>query len=155
MERRSAAVSKESQLFLERMARTKPKNLDNLVQTLHIEAFEKIDCLECVRCCSSLGPQLFESDIDRMAGALKQKSSVFKDNYVRIDDEGDSIFKQSPCPFLCDDKLCSIYTNRPKACREYPHTDQKRFYQVARKTFHNASVCPAVYSILESLKKML
>ncbi len=31
----------------------------------------------------------------------------------------------SPCPFLGDDNYCSVYEARPKACREYPHTDRK------------------------------
>lgn len=155
MNRRSDSVAKENKLFLERIVKTKPKNLDKLVNELHDEAFKKIDCLECAKCCSSLGPQIFESDIERLASALKMKTSILKDSYIRLDEEGDYVFKQSPCPFLCDDNLCSVYASRPKACREYPHTDRKRFYQVARKTYHNAMVCPAVYSILESLKKML
>ena len=155
MERRTPAVQRENKVFLEKQAKTKPKNLDKIVHELHIEEFEKIDCLECALCCSSLGPMIFESDIDRMASALRMKASKFADEYIRMDEDGDYIFKQSPCPFLCHDNLCSIYENRPKACREYPHTDRKRFYQVARKTYHNASTCPAVYSILEKLKKIL
>jgi Fe-S-cluster containining protein len=153
MKRRTPAVEKENQLLMEKLAKSKPKNLDATVHQLHIDEFEKIDCLECARCCSSLGPMIFESDIERMAGALKIKTSKFKDEYIKVDEDGDNIFKQIPCPFLCHDNLCLIYNSRPKACREYPHTNRKRFYQVAKKTYHNASTCPAVYAILEKLKR--
>lgn len=155
MERKASTVAPENKVFLERLVKKKPKNLDAVVHELHYEEFEKIDCLECARCCSSLGPMIFESDIERMASALKMKTPVFKDKHIKIDEDGDYIFNESPCPFLCHDNLCMIYENRPKACREYPHTNRKRFYQVAKKTYHNVSACPAVYSIIEKLKTLI
>jgi uncharacterized protein len=155
MERKVSAVAPENKAFLERLVKNKPRNLDSVIHELHYEEFEKIDCLECARCCKSLGPMIFESDIERMAPAVKMKTSAFKDKYIKIDEDGDNIFKESPCPFLCHDNLCMIYENRPKACREYPHTDRKRFYQVAKKTYHNLSTCPAVFAIVEKLKKKL
>lgn len=155
MVRKATTVASGNKVFLERLVKKKPKNLDAIVHKLHYEEFEKIDCLECARCCSSLGPMIFESDIERMAAALKLKTSVFKDKHIKTDEDGDYIFNESPCPFLCHDNLCMIYENRPKACREYPHTNRKRFYQVAKKTYHNASTCPAVYSIIEKLKEII
>lgn len=153
MERKSSALAPENKIFLDKLAKNKPRNLDRVIHQLHDEAFEKIDCLECSRCCSSLGPMIFESDMERMASALKMKTGPFRDKYIRIDEDGDNIFKESPCPFLCHDKLCIIYADRPKACREYPHTDRKRFYQVAQKTFFNISTCPAVFEIVNKLKQ--
>jgi Fe-S-cluster containining protein len=154
MQQKAPAVFKENKAFLEKMVKSKPKKLDRIVHELHYNEFEKIDCLECAGCCKSLGPMLFESDIERMASAIKMKTAPFKDRYIKIDEDGDFIFKESPCPFLAYDNLCVIYQNRPKACREYPHTDRKRFYQLARKTLHNVNTCPAVYSIVEKLKKI-
>jgi hypothetical protein len=46
-----------------------------------------------------------------------------------------------------------IYDYRPKACREYPHTDRKRFYQVLDLTMLNRELCPIVYEVVEGLKK--
>jgi Fe-S-cluster containining protein len=153
MTRKASSSALENKAFLEKLAKNKPKNLDKIVHELHIEAFEKIDCLECANCCKSLGPMLFESDIDRMASFIKIKSPVFKDKYIKIDEDGDYVFNASPCPFLCHDNLCMIYVSRPKACREYPHTNRKRFYQVVLKTYHNTFTCPAVFSIVGELKK--
>ncbi len=153
MERRAESVDASNKKLMEKLVKRKPKTLDKIVHQLHEDIFDKVDCLECAKCCGSLGPMLFESDIDRMASTLKIKASKFKDDYIRIDEDGDYVFKSMPCPFLCNDNLCMIYTSRPKACREYPHTDRKRFYQISRKTYYNAKTCPAVYWIVEQLKK--
>jgi Fe-S-cluster containining protein len=152
MERKATSIAPANRSFLESLLKNKPKNLDKVVHQLHDEEFEKINCLECARCCSSLGPLMFESDIERMASTLKMKSSVFRDKYIKVDEDGDNVFKEMPCPFLCHDNLCIIYENRPKACKEYPHTDRKRFYQVTIKSYFNTFTCPAVYSIVNKLK---
>jgi uncharacterized protein len=47
-----------------------------------------------------------------------------------------------------------VYDSRPTACREYPHTDRKRFYQITELTYRNTLVCPAALEIVERLKKM-
>ena len=58
-----------------------------------------------------------------------------------------------PCVFLGDDNYCSIYEVRPKACREFPHTNRKKFYQISNLTLKNVAICPAAYNIVEALKK--
>jgi Fe-S-cluster containining protein len=47
-----------------------------------------------------------------------------------------------------------VYESRPTACREYPHTDRKRMYQIMDLTYKNTIVCPAVLDIVEQLKKV-
>jgi uncharacterized protein len=155
MERKAVSNAPENLSFLKLLLKKKPKNLDKIVHQLHEEEFDKIDCLECARCCKSLGPMIFEGDIERMASALKMKTPAFKEKYIKIDEDGDNVFNESPCPFLCSDNLCLIYKNRPRACREYPHTDRKRFYQVTVKTYHNTFTCPAAFSIVQKLKKIM
>jgi len=46
-----------------------------------------------------------------------------------------------------------VYEDRPKACREYPHTDRKRMYQILDLTHKNCEVCPIVYCITGELVK--
>ncbi len=62
------------------------------------------------------------------------KLSAFEDLFLEVDEDGDKVFKAMPCPFLGDDNLCSIYDVRPKACREFPHTDRKKIYQINNLT---------------------
>ena len=125
--------------------------MDTIVQQLHDEVSEKIDCLTCANCCRSLGPAIYDKDIERMAKALRIKPSEVVSSYLRIDEDGDYVFKSMPCPFLMDDNYCSIYESRPKACREYPHTDRKNFEQIYKLTVKNASTCPIAYEVLYKL----
>ena len=60
-----------------------------------------------------------------------------------------------PCTFLSEDNSCSIYDFRPKACREFPHTDRRRQTQLLKITHKNLEVCPAVFEIVEKLKEQL
>ncbi|MCD8261039.1 MAG: YkgJ family cysteine cluster protein [Bacteroides sp.] len=75
------------------------------------------------------------------------------ETYLRIDEDNDYVFKSMPCPFLGTDNYCCIYEDRPKACREYPHTDRKKFYQLYSLSIKNSTTCPAVLEILERLRK--
>ena len=147
--------SNENKRFLEKLRKKKPKGLDDIVAGLHEEVFGYIDCLECANCCKSISPIIIDRDIDRMAKHLKISPSLFTEQYLEIDSEGDYVFRQVPCPFLMPDNYCSIYDVRPRACREYPHTDRKRFYQITELTLKNTFICPAVFDIMEKLKPVL
>lgn len=124
---------------------------DTYVHQLHEEYSAKIDCLSCANCCRSLGPAIYDKDIERMAKTLRMKPSDIVSTYLKIDEDGDYVFKIMPCPFLMPDNYCSIYEYRPKACREYPHTDRKKFSQIYTLTVKNASTCPIAYEVLKNL----
>jgi uncharacterized protein len=140
--------------FLQNMKRLKPKNLDDRFHALHEEVFQEIDCLECANCCKTTSPIFLQSDIDRLAKTLKMKVPAFIDQYLKIDEDGDHVLQQSPCAFLGDDNKCMVYDSRPKACREYPHTDRKRMYQITALTLQNTLVCPAVSRIVKRLEEI-
>jgi len=133
--------------------RKKIENADELVLQLHRQAFRETDCLQCANCCRTLGPRITFRDIDQMAKALRIKPSKVIENYLKTDEDGDYVFRSMPCPFLMDDNYCSIYENRPKACREYPHTDRRKFYQIYHLTVKNAYTCPVAYFVLDNLRK--
>lgn len=150
---RAQKVEKENRRFFQAIKKNRLRELDDMMQALHEEVFEEIDCLECGNCCRSLGPRLTDRDIEKMASALRMKQQEVISAYLRIDEDNDYVFKGMPCPFLCSDNYCSIYEDRPRACREYPHTDRKKFYQIYSLTIKNAETCPAVFEILERLKQ--
>jgi len=133
--------------------RKKLEGMDVQVQSLHDKISGRTDCLSCGNCCRTLGPRITDKDLERMAKALRLKSTEIIANYLKIDEDSDMVFKSMPCPFLGDDNYCSIYESRPKACREYPHTDRKRFYQLFNLSIKNAQTCPIVYEVLEELTK--
>jgi len=150
---RALDVKPETKSFFEKLKKKKPKNLDQVVHNLHDEVFKEIDCLACANCCKSISPTLYGKDVERLAKHLKMKPSQFVNEYLYVDEEGDYVFQKTPCPFLMPDNYCMVYESRPKACREYPHTDRKRFYQILNLTLKNTEVCPAVYDVVEKLKE--
>jgi len=144
---------KENKKLIQDLKKKKPKNLDQVTADLHHEAFTRIDCLDCANCCKSISPIITDKDIQRIARHLKMKPSNFVDTYLNLDHEHDYVFKNQPCPFLGLDNYCSIYSVRPKACAEYPHTDRKKFVQLLNLSLKNTSICPAVTEVFIGLKK--
>lgn len=118
---------------------------------LHEAAFSAIDCLHCAACCKNYSPRFKTPDIKRISRHLKMKESRFIDAYLRLDDEGDYVVKQTPCPFLGEDNRCSIYDVRPSDCERFPYTDEDVLINRAHITLKNASFCPAVFFVLEKL----
>jgi uncharacterized protein len=131
-----------------KLARQKANQVDNAFHRLHIELFSKFDCLSCAACCKSISPGLYDRDIERIAKKLRIPPSEFIDKYLAIDEEQVYVFKLNPCPFLLADSSCEIYDDRPRACREYPHTDRKNMFQILDLTIKNAGICPVVKDIL-------
>ena len=148
----ASQAERSTKALFKRLIKNPPRDLDEIVRYLHERVFEKTNCLQCANCCRGLGPRITDRDIERLSKHLKIRPSAFTFNYLRIDEDGDYIFREMPCPFLMDDNTCTIYEERPKACREYPHTDRKKFHQLFELTLKNSFICPAVYQILEELK---
>jgi len=144
---------KENKSLVKKLKKTKPKSLDGSVRGLHDEVFNEIDCLVCANCCRTTSPAIYERDIDRLSKHLRIKPSQLISQHLKIDEDSDYVFHSAPCPFLGTDNYCSVYDARPLACREYPHTNRKRFYQVLNLSLKNTEICPAVASIFEKLKE--
>lgn len=144
----------ETSAWVKKIKSKNPRNLDDVVHDLHDEAFSSFSCLDCANCCKTIGPRLTDKDIAGLARHLKMKPAVFTGKYVVTDEDSDYVFRDHPCPFLMPDNYCMVYENRPKACREYPHTDRKRFYQILSLSHKNCETCPVVFDIFEELKKV-
>lgn len=149
----AAQKKKENQKLLNSL--TRRKDLDKLFHTRHEEFFSNINCLDCANCCKTTSPIFRDVDIDRISRHLQMKPSHFTEKYLHIDEDNDWVLNSAPCPFLGADNYCSIYEVRPKACREYPHTDRKNMAQIMKLTYRNTLVCPAVAGIVEDIKKSI
>lgn len=145
----------ENKAFFKKLKKKPPKQLDYIMQDLHDEEFERTDCLQCANCCKTTGPLFIEKDIQRIAKHFKMKPQQFIETYLRIDEENDYVLQSVPCTFLGADNYCSIYEVRPKACKEFPHTDRKKFQQISNLTMKNIAICPAAYNIVEEMKKYI
>ena len=151
LQMKAVADYKSTRKTIQQLKKLKPQKLDKLMIDLHEREFKKINCLECANCCKSISPAIFYSDIRRMAPALKMKVSDFIDEFLLEDKDGSYVMKKSPCPFLDEHHYCILYDSRPKACRDYPHTNRKRFYQILDLTARNSKICPAVFNIIQEL----
>lgn len=145
----------ENKRFFTKLKKRPPKNIDYIMQELHEAEFERTDCLECANCCKTTGPLFTTADIERISKFFRQKPQVFIENYLRIDEDNDYVLQEVPCTFLGADNYCSIYDVRPKACREFPHTDRKKFQQISNLTLKNVAICPAAFNIVEAMKKRI
>ena len=150
----ATARAAENKTFLKKLKSKDPRKVDDAFHHLHDEVFEEIDCLTCANCCKTTSPIFYQTDIERVAKSLRLKPGHFIEKYLRIDEDKDYVLKSSPCPFLDTENYCSVYEDRPKACREYPHTNRKKMVQVMELTYKNTLVCPAVLEIVERLKKI-
>ncbi len=145
----------ENKKYLDKLKKKPPRDLDYQMQEIHDNVFKKTDCLTCANCCKTTGPLFTSHDIERIAKYLKMKPHQFTQQYLRIDEDNDSVLKSLPCTFLDDQNYCMIYEVRPKACREYPHTDRKKFNQITALTLKNVSICPAAFQVVEQMKKKI
>ena len=152
---RSLDNRKRFKKLFARIKRRPPKDLDDLAQKAHDEAFKQIDCLTCANCCKTTSPIFRDIDIERIAQHLRIRPAELIEQHLHLDGDGDYVLNRAPCPFLGSDNYCSIYEARPRACREYPHTDRKHFHQILNLTLKNTEICPAAYAVVESLHEKL
>lgn len=141
-------VLKKFQNFLKRVDK---RVILKQLPDLHDLAFEKIDCLDCARCCKNYSPRFKTPDIKRISKYLKLKESVFIETYLSLDAEGDYVTKQKPCPFLGGDNACSIYDQRPSDCERFPYIEEDVFFKRTAITLKNAEFCPAVHVAMEAV----
>jgi Fe-S-cluster containining protein len=141
--------------WIKKAKKANPRVLDQHFHTLHEQTFKSMDCLSCANCCKTTSPIFRDVDIKRLSKRVRLSESQFIANYLKMDDEGDYVLTTAPCPFLGSDNYCSVYEDRPLACREYPHTDRKNMYQILSLTRKNMEVCPAVVTIMQEISKKL
>ncbi len=144
----SSETLKKFQNFLKRV--DKRKILKQL-PSLHDSAFEKVNCLDCARCCKNYSPRFKMPDIKRISKYLRMKETVFIDTYLSMDEEGDYVVNTKPCPFLGTDNICSIYEHRPSDCQRFPYTNEDVFFKRVAITMKNAEFCPIVHDVMHGL----
>ena len=143
----------ENKKYFAKLKKRPPKRLDLIVHEIHDLEFESTNCLDCANCCKTTSPIFTEKDISRISKYLKMKEHQFISLYLDRDQDDFMVLKSVPCTFLAEDNSCLIYDVRPKACGEYPHTNRKKFIKITDLTLKNTEICPAVFNIIENLKK--
>jgi hypothetical protein len=151
---KSLTERQENKKFFQKLKKVNNRILDKQFHQEHDRAFNEINCLACANCCKTTSPIFRDVDIKRIAKHFRLSETKFIESYLKIDEDNDYVLQVAPCPFLdLSDNKCSIYEDRPLACREYPHTNRKNMYQILDLTLKNTEICPAVSLIANRLKE--
>jgi len=140
---------KEIQKNIREMKNQRRLNLDILFEEEHDRAFEYIDCLKCANCCTVLGPRITGRDVYRFARAVRMKPGDVVKTWLQIDEDGDYVFGEIPCPFLDSSNYCIYYEDRPDACRRYPYTNRRNIKGYTAELIKDMAVCPVVALVME------
>ncbi len=130
------------------------KELDKQFKRLHEEIFSQYDCTKCRNCCREYEIQIPEKDLERDAKKLGMTKELMISMFLKKDPESEAyIVCGDTCVFLEANGNCILDNCRPRACREYPYTDQPGRMGSLLELVKSAEVCPAVFEIFERLKE--
>ena len=119
-------------------------NLD-LAYAICKSMHDSFPCEMCGRCCHQANITVMDDEVARMAEHLNMTPERFISEYLYRKD-GIWLFKKSGrCRFLGKDKRCTIWSERPEICGDFPYLVSKfmsRVYlsvvnDVDIKKFHN------------------
>jgi uncharacterized protein len=131
--------------------------------TFHIIA-ERIesefDCQACANCCRETLVTVSANEAHAIAQFLSMEDAEVIRLYTLPGAEpGEGrVLRNEPngCIFL-DGNLCTVYSVRPKVCREFPHLrgHEDTLPHRMSATIRRASICPIVYNALEEYKHLV
>lgn len=131
------------------------EELMSILEEENRTVFHQFDCLQCGNCCKTTPPIFLKSDVKRISKSLNMPPKIFIKKYLIEDVDGTLIGNGVPCRFLKEDNSCDIYEVRPKACRGFPHMDEKGFKYRNDLNFNNTLICPIALRIVENVKSRL
>ena len=70
----------EHRKFLAQLKKKAPKNLDKIVQQVHNEVFQEIDCVQCANCCKTLGPDFYRAGHHSYCQAFSHEVTCLREN---------------------------------------------------------------------------
>jgi uncharacterized protein len=118
---------------------------------------QQTDCTACGNCCRYSVVSVNREEIRAIAAHLNVAITQVRQLYTAPDPESQQRILKSGaegCVFLDSTGLCTIYTARPRTCREFPHlaigshTLGARLSSLCRW----ASLCPIIYNAIEEYK---
>ena len=154
IEKLAAQNKRENLEFFSRIQRDQPHSdtdLDAIVSGAADRVEVQIDCKTCGNCCRKLHIVVDSEDIGRLAHRQGISIEGFEQKFTISDGEGTSMFEALPCPFLIGN-ICSVYEDRPKCCRDFPHLHGPNFRSRTSMMITFSAMCPIVYNTVENLK---
>ncbi len=129
--------------------------LDVIVYKIDQEIRSQIDCDKCGNCCVHLNPTVTDEEIEKFSEIDHLSPLDFMAKYVDFNDSDQTKYlKNLPCKYL-NDKKCSLYSDKPEECKNYPHTQKEQFIHRTFIMIENYGICPIVFNLFEQLKMEL
>jgi hypothetical protein len=128
------------------------EELDRVVHEIARAVYAAIDCTACANCCRTMAVSMNTLDVERLAAHLGLSETELEDRYLTITPDRQRLMQSLPCSFLLG-SVCSVYEERPKDCRDFPHLLKPDFRSRTLSVFVNAPDCPIVFNFLERLKR--
>ena len=151
--RQHRAENEGFRLYLKMQVPLSNQDLDTVVRETTEAVWQQIDCLTCGNCCRTLQIVVDDKDIRRLSARLKLSLRDFTQKYVAVAEDRVKHFIHTPCAFLGDDNRCSVYEDRPQACRDFPYLHNIPFRTRTMVMVENLGTCPIVFNVWESLKE--
>lgn len=139
--------------FLQKLDHIVPEDMPRVVAEEDQKVWSQIDCTQCAHCCKTMTPTFTAADLKRISAHLGTTPQAMKAKWLKQDDSGDWVNRDTPCQFLQPDNRCGIYEVRPKDCAEFPHHNKKPFDAYNQTFINNIIHCPATYELVSQLKK--
>ena len=152
---KAARKKKALSAFLLKLDDIVPHDMPELVTKVDATVWQDTNCTACANCCKTMTPTYLQADIDRISAHLGMPSATFIDKWLKKEEGSeDWVNTTQPCQFLIND-MCSIYEVRPADCAEFPHHDKKPFDAYNETFTNNLMHCPATFTLVERLKKVV
>ena len=130
------------------------KKFDELAAPVVEQVTKNIDCTKCGNCCKIQEPGVTEAEIKILANQKKMDPDDFKTSFVAYDHQHVSFLCKQPCIFL-DGTMCSVYTQRPNSCADFPGLHRPGLKWRITQMQENYGICPIVFNVVEELKERL
>lgn len=128
------------------------EGLEAAAEVADLEAWAKVSCLDCARCCKGLSPVFNKRDVQRIATFLRMSPRALIDKWlVKEKGTGRYLPANRPCPFLGEGNKCAIYEARPDDCSGFPHHDKRPLAAYGATYAQNLRVCPATFYWIDKL----
>jgi hypothetical protein len=150
--RRNEAEDYRFRLHLKTTLNLSNEELDAVVRETTDAVWKQIDCTTCAHCCRTLQIVVDRKDIERLAARFNLSVRNFSRRYIAVAEDKTKHFSAVPCPFLGQDNRCTVYEDRPQACRDYPYLYEDHFRSRTLGMIANAAVCPIVFNVWQTLK---
>lgn len=152
-EKKAARKKDKLVKFLKKLDKVVPEDLPKLVAEEEANAWQKVGCLECANCCKTMTPTYTKEDVRRISAHFNMTPKEFKSKWLYKDETGDWMNTSTPCQFLDDKNMCTIYAIRPVDCAEFPHHNKKPFDEYNDTFINNVHRCPATFELVNRLRK--